>query len=981
MKFICTFFLFFTLTVSHQTYAQSALIRYVKQNGVGDGSSWSQASGDLQGMISASSPGDQVWVAMGEYLPESGQSFIMKEGVQILGGFPKAGNPMLTDRDWNSNETILRGNGNSVIKNQYNNLSASSVLDGFTVTGGHAFDGGGIYNYFTSPTYINLSIIGNSVERFGGGVAVIGLCTPIFRQTTISQNKADDTGGGVYNRESSAIFEHVTISDNTSVTAGGVYNIQSFSSFTHVTIINNEVSSTAGGVLNQNSPTTFEYVTISGNKANGIGGIFNVTAVGSSIFPESYSPILRHVIISNNTAEIYVGGIGNTNSSPILNNVKIIGNLAKQGGGGMENRNDARPIMNNVLISGNVGMKFGGGVMNYQSSPIMNNVTISGNYALHHGSGMVNTYSSPVMTNSIVWGNLGAALNISTNTDAQQPPSGSFNLIEGPLHGGTNISGDFSQLSLADIFVSHVQATSGSPSLAGDFRLKTGSPAINIGANHLLWQHLPSNESTPEPQDPNSPLWGTDLEGQHRVKGEKVDLGAYESSYANIKEVTAPLMLTVAYGTDLGAIEVPDNHSLTVKLSDGRTVPAIIDLDATNWTWMSGGTKYDPLKAGVYVFKTVISSPDINSVDWYTNMRNLEAEIQVTVLKEIPQISATWNGSLIDPKMGLIIPNGEEGKLVISNTSTDDPEITLEIDSDLEKILDISSLSVIRALGVGQGLMKINLSETDNFEAATLTIPVEVTKALIKGISFSDQSFVYDGSQKTLEINGVLPAGTSVNYENNGRTDAGSQTVTANIKGNEFYLDLNLTAVLSVTPAPQLISHNFPVELRRDAVSFLPTLTATSGLSVSVLVDDPDIASWSGTELRIHQLGTVAITLTQAGGGNYLTAEPVTVHVRIVDPSLDLPIMVRPALSPNGDGINDYLIVEGIKDFAENRVVILNRNGNIVWESKGYDNVNQTFRGISHKGNQLANGTYFYLIEIKINGQWQFKKGYFVLRF
>ena len=46
-------------------------IRYVKPTatGTGNGSSWANASGDLQAMINASSANDQVWVASGVYKP------------------------------------------------------------------------------------------------------------------------------------------------------------------------------------------------------------------------------------------------------------------------------------------------------------------------------------------------------------------------------------------------------------------------------------------------------------------------------------------------------------------------------------------------------------------------------------------------------------------------------------------------------------------------------------------------------------------------------------------------------------------------------------------------------------------------------------------------------------------------------------------------------------------------------------------------
>jgi hypothetical protein len=64
---------------------------YVQAGGSGTGSSWADASGDLQAMVNASASGDQVWVAAGTYKPTTGTartiSFQMKEGVAIYGGF------------------------------------------------------------------------------------------------------------------------------------------------------------------------------------------------------------------------------------------------------------------------------------------------------------------------------------------------------------------------------------------------------------------------------------------------------------------------------------------------------------------------------------------------------------------------------------------------------------------------------------------------------------------------------------------------------------------------------------------------------------------------------------------------------------------------------------------------------------------------------------------------------------------------------
>src|SRR5690606_6965990 len=116
----------------------------------------------------------------------------------------------------------------------------------------------------------------------------------------------------------------------------------------------------------------------------------------------------------------------------------------------------------------------------------------------------------------------------------------------------------------------------------------------------------------------------------------------------------------------------------------------------------------------------------------------------------------------------------------------------------------------------------------------------------------------------------------------------------------------------------------------------IPTgASASSGLPVSLTLDDPEVAILNGTALHILRLGTVTITATQKGNENYLPAAPVTVSVRVVDPESALPVRVHPALSPNGDGINEFLMIEAIKDYPENRVTIFNRNGTVLWEASG----------------------------------------------
>lgn len=104
------------------TTPQGPAIRYVSTTGSGDGSSWANASSDLQAMIDASSAGDEVWVATGTYHPtkliksskKRSYAFMLKEGVSLYGGFAgtessrdeRTATELIGNR-YRTNETIL----------------------------------------------------------------------------------------------------------------------------------------------------------------------------------------------------------------------------------------------------------------------------------------------------------------------------------------------------------------------------------------------------------------------------------------------------------------------------------------------------------------------------------------------------------------------------------------------------------------------------------------------------------------------------------------------------------------------------------------------------------------------------------------------------------------------------------------------------------------------------------------------------------
>jgi hypothetical protein len=189
-------------------------IIYVKQGGTGDGSSWANAIGDLKLAINQTGV-KEVWVAKGEYQPASNTSFSMKQAVKIYGGFPNTGSPTMSNRNYRTQETILKGNGSSVISNN-TLMNANAVLDGFTITQGinnTIYGGGGILNQSSaSPAIINCTFKANTATR-GGGLANFS-SSPTITNCVFLGNVGANSGGGIYNENAMPVIKACVFSGN-----------------------------------------------------------------------------------------------------------------------------------------------------------------------------------------------------------------------------------------------------------------------------------------------------------------------------------------------------------------------------------------------------------------------------------------------------------------------------------------------------------------------------------------------------------------------------------------------------------------------------------------------------------------------------------------------------------------------------------------------------------------------------------------------
>ena len=78
----------------------------------------------------------------------------------------------------------------------------------------------------------------------------------------------------------------------------------------------------------------------------------------------------------------------------------------------------------------------------------------------------------------------------------------------------------------------------------------------------------------------------------------------------------------------------------------------------------------------------------------------------------------------------------------------------------------------------------------------------------------------------------------------------------------------------------------------------------------------------------------------------------------------DITTPIPKAISPNGDGANDFFIIPDIDYFSNNSIKIYNRWGNIVYENTPYNN---EWNGISKNGNDLPDATYYYILNLGNN--------------
>jgi gliding motility-associated-like protein len=382
----------------------------------------------------------------------------------------------------------------------------------------------------------------------------------------------------------------------------------------------------------------------------------------------------------------------------------------------------------------------------------------------------------------------------------------------------------------------------------------------------------------------------------------------------------------------------------------------------------------------------------------YTGNSQINANSYIVTAKiSRPNYSdITLSANLTVSKANLIITADNQTKVY----GQANPELTVSysgfVTGESPAILSKAALATTTANTsslVGNYPITVSGAVASNYIINYINGTLAITSASNRTITFNgpivktygDADFNAGGRVSSGEPVIYSSANTSVATIVNGNihiVGAGSTVITATAAANTNYTGTPaVSQTLTVDKATQRINFTSIPDQIRESDFDLGGVTASSGLPVTFTTSNPQVAVIQGQRLRALSIGSARITASQAGNANYYPAATEVQALTVLDAQGNQ-VIVHQAVSPNGDGMNDYLYLEGVQNYPNNRVTVVNRNGVKVFEVTGYDNADRKFEGRSNVNGQLQQpGTYFYQIQYVKDGKGTTKNGWFVLKY
>lgn len=184
---------------------------------------------------------------------------------------------------------------------------------------------------------------------------------------------------------------------------------------------------------------------------------------------------------------------------------------------------------------------------------------------------------------------------------------------------------------------------------------------------------------------------------------------------------------------------------------------------------------------------------------------------------------------------------------------------------------------------------------------------------------------------------------------------------------------VNLRAIKADATATVLINGVAVTSSNFNEVRNLPLRGGKNIFYAVVTSGNGTVKTYTYEITRPGAVAFAATTLKQKGLTFEIPAESTAVAAN--------DILVRQAVSPNADGVNDQLIIDGLQKYPENTLQIMNSTGALIFEAKNYGTSAKVFDGHASNGKLQPAGTYFYMLEYVDDKQIRRKTGYLVLKY
>lgn len=360
----------------------------------------------------------------------------------------------------------------------------------------------------------------------------------------------------------------------------------------------------------------------------------------------------------------------------------------------------------------------------------------------------------------------------------------------------------------------------------------------------------------------------------------------------------------------------------------------------------------------------------------------------------------TADGALVhtvvgtDPDAGTelvysIVDGNSEGAFALDNVSG---EITVKNSAKLDFETSTSFTLTIRVTdGVFADEATVQISVTDVneapvIEAATVSLdentatgyPVYTVQGTDPdGDALSDylitagntaEAFAIDNLSGKINVNNFV----ALDFETNPVF-----SLTVRVTDGSLYTDAIITVnIKDLNEPPVVESGSTTVEKRvldNDVVYTIITTDPDMNDVLSFAIDDGNADELFAVDTRTGDIRVqdatafnrtpatydLAVSATDAYG---LTGRGIIRIIMARLPERD-DIVPQKGFSPNGDGINDFWLINGIERFPDNVIQVFNRGGILVYETQGYNNESNSWSGAGKGTGDQAESTYFFIIK------------------